>query len=502
MADDKHDEGTAPDPWAEILGEGAAEQQPEVSFPGDDVADAAAPESVLHASGTEPPAAAVSADDAGVDDALVDSWLEAGEPLAEPGEVGPLDEVAADSSSIEIGTGRSGIIAATEDGWDDVGPTDEEPNAGPEASEDTFAFGDPDAAGGSGSDAEGPAFAAAPAAAPARKPARPTKAKKSPLGQVVGVVLGGAMAIPITLGILIWGLQKDPFKVTKHVPENLAFLLPAKFQSAQKRSGAAVSASPLDALDAAVAPAGGDSAATASEDSAADAPSLPMDEPVTDELVGPVDDDVTAEPRAADESTVDPVAVTAPAAAVSPAAPPPLDTTGLDAAVVAAGDAVDALEAIADESDPARKRLLVDLYRSLAKVAEELVMLERVAADAGQPLAEPPRQLGELHGRIGRHVDDLVWLGRDWLDFSKRPSDGVVLPVTFQASRKVGPYWSSRVSLAMPKGPARELAVISRAEPSAVAGDTIVLTGMVFDGDVIWAADLRPLAAAAGVDFF
>jgi hypothetical protein len=160
--------------------------------------------------------------------------------------------------------------------------------------------------------------------------------------------------------------------------------------------------------------------------------------------------------------------------------------------------ALAAVEEVADVEDPARKVLLVDLYKTLAKLSAELVMLEHVSADAGRPLTEAPQSIVDIHGRLGRHRDDLVRLGRNWLDYAKRPSDGVVLPVTFQASRRVGPYWSSRVTLALPKGATRELTVLSRAEPAAVQGDAVMLTGMLFDGEVIWAADVRPQSPQGG----
>jgi hypothetical protein len=32
----------------------------------------------------------------------------------------------------------------------------------------------------------------------------------------------------------------------------------------------------------------------------------------------------------------------------------------------------------------------------------------------------------------------------------------------------------------------------------AVQGDAVILTGIAFDGDVVWAADVRPLAPQGG----
>ena len=236
-----------------------------------------------------------------------------------------------------------------------------------------------------------------------------------------------------------------------------------------------------------------------------------MDEPGGQEPGEPLVDDTPVEPGDG-ETFEDPLAA-ATEPAVKPAEPSPLDAEvaaakaaeaaaaaaaadrkPLDAAVEEALVAVVALDEVADVEDPARKKLLVDLYKSLATVGVELALLERISADAGRPLAAAPEALAGLHDRLVAHRGDLVRLGRNWLDFAKRPSDGVLLPVTFQSSRKIGPYWSSKVTLPQAKEGVRELVVLSRAEPAAVAGDEVLVTGMVFDGGVIWAADVRQSA--------
>jgi hypothetical protein len=173
--------------------------------------------------------------------------------------------------------------------------------------------------------------------------------------------------------------------------------------------------------------------------------------------------------------------------------------SGLDAALTESATALDAVKAVVDPDDPTRKRLVVDWYKSLAKVAEQLVLLETVAADSGRPLSGPPDQFVALRESLAGSEADLTRLGRNWLGFANRTSDGVILPVTFQSSRRVGPYWSTKVSIDLAKGGVRDLVVLSRTEPAAVVGDRILLTGMAFDGDVIWAADIRPASAAAGL---
>ena len=130
--------------------------------------------------------------------------------------------------------------------------------------------------------------------------------------------------------------------------------------------------------------------------------------------------------------------------------------------------------------------------------------LQNEAADTGRPLEGTQERLTELHAGIaaqGAVAAALPKLARDWLAYSRRDSEGILLPVTFDSAKKVGPYWRSKVQLDEGEH-ARELAIITREEPAALAGDKLLVTGIVFDGDVIWAADLRSAAAEpATVDF-
>ncbi|MEI7780889.1 MAG: hypothetical protein WCJ18_03055, partial [Planctomycetota bacterium] len=223
---------------------------------------------------------------------VVEEWLE--EPVADAGAeppfaVFPGDDVhehgtdadvggsTIQSSAIQIGTGQSGIVSSSDvisiDEWatsdamsaPDLPGSDaasgieseDEPLAafgGPEFTAPEF---DEDAFGGGafGGAVAGGALAAAvdgfdesveldedavaqPVAAPVKKKSKPVKAAKSRgggIGQIIGIVLGGLMALPITYAILIWGFQKDPFKFTKMAPAEVAFLLPEKFQPGYKK---------------------------------------------------------------------------------------------------------------------------------------------------------------------------------------------------------------------------------------------------------------------------
>ena len=149
--------------------------------------------------------------------------------------------------------------------------------------------------------------------------------------------------------------------------------------------------------------------------------------------------------------------------------------------------------------------LMLDWYKRLARVAEELVLLERSAADTGRALSGPPEGFKSLHAGIAAHEglrSELARLGRMWLTASKRNGDGVVLAVTFESARRVGHCWSSQAILQLPKGASRRIVLVSRGEPGCVEGDPIVVTGVILGDGVIWAADVRGAAAGDPVSPF
>jgi hypothetical protein len=393
--------------------------------------------------------------------------------------------------------------------WDDHEPVAEPVEAAAEQSADSFGLGEfSEASADSAAESLQPGVAAV--VAPARAAASRTNRKKkaSGIGQVIGIVLGGVMAIPVTLAILIWGFGKDPFGTTKQLPEQLAFLLPAKFQ----RGGAGGGGLDLGLPD----------PDTMSVRSPATDPQAPAAEPIAPEADPVVPQPTAADPSAADPSAgessagdqrparteefVDPLDVPqpTPSAPFASPAPPPLDTAALDAALAAAEAAADAFRNVGDPDDPARTPLMLDWYKRLASVAEELVLLERTAADTGRALAGPPEGFKALHAGIAGHAGlrtELARLGRMWLTASKRNGDGVVLQVTFDSARRVGPYWSTQATLELPKGKTRQVVLVSRAEPAAVAGDPIVVSGVILGDGVIWAADVRGAAADAAAPF-
>jgi hypothetical protein len=443
-------------------------------------------------------------------------------------------EPPAGSSHVEVGTGFSGIVSPSEvDPTSGVVPADEWPEAlaldaaadAGESALDDFATDEQPSFDASGFDgvsdlgeaaagAEefqdegvGAADAAAVAATvAAAKPRAPARKQGGGIGQLIAIVLGGMMAIPITYAILIWGFQRDPFKLAGMLPEQVAFLLPEKLQPGFRKSGGPKLDAPsaLDDLPAVpetpetpAAPATGDDAAPPPADLAAaaiegeavvaDAPKkMPADAPGAEPVTTPA----TPPEPSRDEFALAPQR---PAEPPAPPEPEPLDLTALEAAVGEASAAFDALTA-ADPEAPERKKLLVAWYKRLAAAAEQLVLLEKVAVDSGRPLGAAVAALDPLSAGIAADVavqEDLARLSGMWLGSKKRAADGAMLLGTFDGARQVGPYWSMLVTVAGAEP--LSVNVISRTKPTLEPGERVLVTGVVFDGDVVWAADCRSL---------
>jgi hypothetical protein len=505
--DDEKDKADGFDPWADLVSESNTEAGDASALPSPDPSEAEGPqagefhgEPAAHDGQGSAGADIEAAADAPAQEDLVDAWLddtaidrEGHAPLTVfPGDesgdsASEHSDLRLGGSSIEIGTGASGIESSS--GVEVIESLEIDPQPVADRSEANEPAADVlDFAASTASPAA--AAASAPVGKKTKKKHPPKVRKSGAIGPLLGVVGGGVMAVPITLGILIWGFQKDPFKVTKHVPEEVAFLLPAKFRKGYVK--------PLeDGPDLSKAPSLDDLPSNATA-----VPDVPMPDIATEE---PPPAPAPVEPATDVAVTPEPAPPPAPAPE-----PEPLDVSALETAVADASAALDAVKAVEDPADPVRKKLLVDWYKKLARVAQELAMLEHVAGDSGRPLAHTPEGVLRLHANILERpelVDDLSRLARNWLAYSKRGGDGIVVPVTFAGARRVGPYWSSRATMIEAGGKPRELAIISRTEPTAVPGDVILVTGLVLDGGVFWAADVRaatgngPAAAPAAEPF-
>jgi len=522
IAADAADATADADPFAEAISAGGSD---------DPFADA-----IAAGSADEPFAAA---GEPAADDAAIDDWLTGGDDAAaaaaaisaaggiddEPAEAAEGEEIdfAAGGSGVEIGTGTSGIVSAS--GIDAFG-------SGGEAADPFAAFGDdvaaeadpaftPESSSADDNAAEADPFAtmgvAGTAAAAAAvggattgkrsgkggKRSPPRRKQPSMIGQLLGVILGGAMAIPITFAILIWGFGKDPFDIAPMLPDSVAFLLPAKFRNGGVVPPDAIDVAGLPSIDDAIAgpPGGGlptpDAADAGATEPAAE-PVIPAEPSPTD--VAAVDPPTTADVADAGEDPLMKLLDEGPAKEPPPPPEPePLDLTDLEAAINAAGAALEAVAAVDDPADPVRRKLLAKWYKSLAKYAEELAALESQAAETGRPFGPAAERAAAIRGGLADHpqlLESLGVLARDWIAYAKRPSDGLVMPGTFVAARRLGPYWRSQIALPeTDRKPATEMTVLTRAEPAVAPGDAVVVTGLAVDGDTVWAVEVRAAAA-------
>ena len=331
------------------------------------------------------------------------------------------------------------------------------------------------------------------------------------LGQMVGVVIGGVLAIPVTLAILLFGFQRDPLHITPKVPDGLRFLLPSRFRSVgeERRTDKTTGgpgrltldqiSSPPDRVTTTAEPVPEPSitpaAATPAPDEGAIAPA-PADAPADAvELAGSGLPD-SPQPIEEVEIVVDPVLVDAGSAGIEAGRESAgIDLAPVTAAIGAATNATDTLGLGTFGGDPAaREQSLVGWYRSLSLVALELAKAERAAIESGRSSSEVIDRFAELRSRLAieRH-DDLELLGSMWLASEKRPSDGAILVATLEAVRPVGPWWGGRLAVGgeAPHG----LSFLTRSAPMAQPGDVVIVVGVLGESGTIWAVDIGTLPA-------
>lgn len=445
------------------------------------------------------------------------------------------DSGVSHTSKVLIGTGRSGIDAVSEfvseassagagprfldvvedvagavpedagedaagsgddaDEWHDVADATRDP-----AASESVGFGafltSPEAGDQSGAvdscsgDSQGAAGSAAPTLDFQPTPAGPRSERRrssqpsAGLGQLVGVILGGVLAIPVTLAILLWGFQRDPLGVAAAFPEPLRFLLPRRVRGAQPSRSVPDRAPPggLDAIAAeasrlgppsaaSIVPAGGDGPIEVAG----------VDDPAIDPapaLAGVPDDPVVP-------PTPGVLAVDAPPVDV---ARPRTDLTALDAAVARALGVTDSIDGTAGASDAA----LVAWYRDLAEAAREAAAAERKSMEAGLPAVEVVDRIDPLARRLlSANLGRVEELGAMWLSSVRRPSDGVVLAATLDESRAVGPWWGGRLSVHAAEP--RSVTFLCSGSIRAEAGERLLVAGVLVDPATMWAVAAWPV---------
>ena len=303
-------------------------------------------------------------------------------------------------------------------------------------------------------------------------PPRPLR-RKHASGSVVGVVVGGLMAIPIVIVILLWGFRRDDFGIARVMPETLSFLIPQELRAPRASRGLRIPDPrglprlPEEGLVAADDPLAGARAAeddrVVSEMPAGTGGALPLDE-ATDGRDEPAEDALLAA----------------------------ADLAMLEMATARAGVMLASVLGVPEDApDSMRKAALVDWYKSLAAVGEEAVATEQVMAESGrsttrlaQPLASMVQRIGENPAAYAEFGD----LAQQWIKATKRDSQGIVVPGRIAEVRQVGMVWTSTLHTGVDGAESPLVTVLSSRPPAMEEGTEVVAVGVMVAGDAMWAA--------------
>ena len=293
---------------------------------------------------------------------------------------------------------------------------------------------------------------------------RPVRRKQS-AGSVIGVIVGGLLALPIVLVILLWGFRRDDFGIARALPEPLVFLVPAELRVPRLPLGSEGPPMPRLPRDGFM----------------GDTPDV-MGE-TADVAVAGVDPPVTSD------------AGTTPAAGALLPEDPLLDAADvalLEMATARAGVMLTAVIDVPDDApDEMRKRALVEWYKSLAAVGEQAAEAEQVITDAGRSAAAVTRPLVTMVQQIVERpgvAEELATLAEQWMQATKRDAEGVVFPGTLLDVRRVGGVWVSTVRAGDAGTSPLTVTAMSRQRPATPEGSEVVAFGVVVADEVIWAA--------------
>lgn len=303
--------------------------------------------------------------------------------------------------------------------------------------------------------------------------------RKSPVGSLVGVIIGGLMAVPIVGAILLWGFRRDDFGVARWLPNELAFLLPAELRPPRFPQD-------VSSPDETPGMSGENLAGLETGAEAMTSPNVQPDGSVgaSPETAGGVIDEFGGKER--ERSPEDALLDTA-------------DLALLEMATARAGVMQGNLLELPDDApEEMQKVARVDWYKSLAAVGEEAARAERIMLDGGrsaEPVAGPVIRLVDGIAKEPVAVEELAGLARQWMLATKRDLQGVVYPGRVLDVRQVGTVWASTLQAVGDGSQALEVTALSRYRPKLPAERQVVAVGVIVAGDVIWAAAWGDLEA-------
>ena len=156
-----------------------------------------------------------------------------------------------------------------------------------------------------------------------------------------------------------------------------------------------------------------------------------------------------------------------------------------------------------DAPETMRNTALVDWYKSLAAVVEEAVAAEQMIVEAGRSTKGVGRALRGMLAEIAENPQarqQLERLARQWMQASKRDSQGVVFPGTLRDVRQVGAVYAADLLTEEDDRQPQQLTVLSSVRPEFPQGQRVVAVGVVVADGVLWAASLETLETASNAE--
>ena len=305
-----------------------------------------------------------------------------------------------------------------------------------------------------------------------------SRRRQQSAGSVWGVVVGGLLAIPIVVVILLWGFRRDDFGIAAAIPETLSFLVPTELRRPKLPQ--------LPEL--------------AEGEALPPIPRLPLAGFRDDQLATSEGENSLADGTPAAAGTE---AAEAPLAVEDPL----LEAADLALVEMATARARVMLGSVNDLPDDApetmRNTALVDWYKSLAAVGEEAVAAEKMIVEAGRSTKGVGRALRGMLAEIAENPQarqQLERLARQWMQASKRDSQGVVFPGTLRDVRQVGTVYAAGLLTEEDDRQPQQLTVLSSVRPEFPQGQRVVAVGVVVADGVLWAASLETLEAASNAE--
>lgn len=351
-------------------------------------------------------------------------------------------------------------------------------------------------------DSDVPAFDFASGSAPevavvVTSTARTPRAPKKPAVEIVKVVAGGLLAVPLALMILLWlpgKWQRDPLQVGLAIGRVLPWIVPANCRPPKQSSGPEfqrdISQRPQRRPEAAPRSPTLRSKPKSQADDMTNKNVLVVPPPADRGVANSKPDGKPASAATTEEPSELP-SIVSPAAATQPAANRVIGVrnavrrTGkqLHAALETAVQANAAWDARTSQTPASQTELIGQLYAAFARLGEVITYVD--PHDDG--VRETVGAVQSLLLSITMHPTKLAALGNgasQWLEKTDRDSDGILLFGTVKRVRLLGQLYDTELDLAARKQ--QTVSIISRMDPNGIyrPADRILVLGAIVDDPI------------------